>query len=71
MVITLDQPMRRDDTENAGVIFFACFNMNSKDERKRIESFYRELIPCLKDETIMKKIRSFPDPGALYKILAH
>lgn len=68
-LMTLTEPMLWDGEEKVDVVFFAAFNMNSREERHRIETFYKELIPCMADGRFMKLLRSSRDSISLYKEL--
>lgn len=69
VLVTLERPMLWDDHEKVDLIFFAAFNMNVQDERRRVETFYRELIPCISDLQTMNTIRQAEDSVRLYQAL--
>lgn len=69
VLVTLKHPMLWGDHEKVDLIFFAAFNMNVKDERRRVETFYRELIPCISDSQALEGIRHATDNVRLYQEL--
>ncbi|WP_276924862.1 PTS sugar transporter subunit IIA [Faecalibaculum rodentium] len=71
VLMTLEKPMLWDGEEMADIIFFAAFNMNSREEKRRIETFYKELIPCISDREFMTMLKTARDSVQLYKDLFH
>lgn len=69
VLVTLKRPMVWEDHEKADLIFFAAFNMNVKDERHRVETFYRELIPCISNPQALEGLRQATDSVRLYQEL--
>ena len=67
VLVTLKRPMLWDEQEKVDLIFFAAFNMNVEDERRRVETFYRELIPCLSNPGALQSLRSARDSVRLYQ----
>ena len=70
-LLTLAEPMLWDGEEKADIVFFAALNMNSREERRRIEMFYKELIPCIGDNGFLDMLRKAADSVVLYKQLFH
>lgn len=69
VLVTLQKPIQWDEQDSADIIFFACFNMTSQQERRQIASFYKELIPSISTPGFLEKLREEKDSIRLYQYL--
>ena len=68
-IAVLDQPLAWDDEEEADVIFLLGFKMETHEEIKRIQSFYKQYISLIETDEKVRVIRNKESGIALYRYL--
>lgn len=67
-IAVLDKPIMWND-EEVDVVFLLGFKMTTKDEIKRVQTFYKEYISLIEKEENIQKIKSLKTNIDLYKFL--